>query len=875
VESLSTAERQDVNESVKSVSIILVHSGDAAMLETCLVSIAKQKLPPVEVLVLTDAPGPIVDLPSMQHPGVKLINFENHTAWYARAKNLAIRLSEGRFIYFMTSRHNLHPDCLHELTRQICVSPTPAICYSSFEFANKALAGIRWGIGFNQYHLLNNHLIGEACLILKSDVLQARVFFNEDIINGVEDWEFHVRLANNGFQFSHVQKVLYRCSAEEPGAFPPDPQWHKQASTIIRNCNPDIYNYRNLLRTKREFAPGLTIPPDTMSGKSVAEFIERQSYRDWSAISTSGIAPYRLEVCGHTFLDLLPPEALETAVLVMETDPGTGTCIITINEEKVLQIVRQTDPANLYRYGNDIKKISFGVDKASTSGSAGYSDKTGQDISMVTRSGVEVTRHVFSKMAGKIIGSRARSVCINKYNRVYEFIHSKEFHAFRVRLASSVSPWLQSIFDRLVYPLCLARMPVIKTSQDWVNYYSGVLKLPCYLQEPDADSRLNLMIATSRLEHGGVEKILIDLIEGLDKQRFNIILVTTSLSSHPWADRVRKAGGRVYNLDRVASPGVITHLIQNFAIMKMIDSVFIMHSLPAYMAVRHLRRELPQIRIYDRNEVCEGADDFPHCSINVGGASVDLRTVGHKQLATYMASISQGAVDDYRVIYYGPPVMSVDANAVSLRKLCNINDENPVVLFAGRFTQQKRPEIFVEVANSVLQQAGDQKVHFAMLGNGELFETTRDLIVKLGLQSNIHLLGARNDAQALLAQATLLLMPSEYEGLALVSYEAMALGVPQVFADVNGQSELVDEKTGILVQNGSGEIDRYAEACMTLLNDEQRRLKMGAAGTRRIKEYFSYDTFVTSYSTLFGCEADWYDGTHVKNNKHIIEASAP
>ena len=48
-----------------------------------------------------------------------------------------------------------------------------------------------------------------------------------------------------------------------------------------------------------------------------------------------------------------------------------------------------------------------------------------------------------------------------------------------------------------------------------------------------------------------------------------------------------------------------------------------------------------------------------------------------------------------------------------------------------------------------------------------------------------------------MSQATLLLMPSEYEGLALVSYEAMAVGLPQIFSRVNGQEELITPDTGI------------------------------------------------------------------------------
>ena len=102
-----------------------------------------------------------------------------------------------------------------------------------------------------------------------------------------------------------------------------------------------------------------------------------------------------------------------------------------------------------------------------------------------------------------------------------------------------------------------------------------------------------------------------------------------------------------------------------------------------------------------------------------------------------------------------------------------------------------------------------------------------------------------------MADATVLMMPSAYEGLALVSYEAMALGIPQIFANVGGQSELITPETGILIDNGPGEETRYAQACLELLSDPGQRARMAAAGKERIRAHFAAEYAVKQYAEIF------------------------
>ena len=847
-----------MNDAGTRISIVLSHTGDDKLLSRCLASIVNQTITPVQILLVTDRPGTGQDIPVRGGVKFDVVECEQTPTWLAWGKSRAIEMCEGDLIYFMVTNHELGQNCLYELSKRICVIKGPAVAYSSFAFANGALSGMKWGFEFNNYHILNRHLVGEGYLVGKCS-FQGNAFpFNENIINGAEDWDLHIRLSKAGFQFLFCPDVQYLYSRHKSTVFPPAQDWYRQAADMIIKHNPDVYSYRNLSTTKLAYAPGLRVICDNSNRHLLIRFMKEQSFIDWSMEGVACSAPYRMEMEECSLLDQLPHEAVESAVLYLETASGFSICSITYAGKAVLRVKRVINGKNLYQYGDQKAEIDLAYDTKPLPVQGISTDRGRLPQISPAKSGMDLLRGRFSKYSGRVLGNRISNYLIRIYDMLHEYNHSMEFHALRTRLDSTSLLGVQKIFDHIVYTLCLSPLPVIKNGTDWMNYYSGTLQNPCLLVEKEAETRINLMMVTSRLEYGGVENILVNLVAGLDKARFNIILLTTSGSTHPWAGLARKAGARVYHIDRMVPEHAMPELIAKLTRIKKINCVFIMHSLAAYYAAEHIKKNNPAVQIIDRNEVREGSSDFPHCSIQIGRSFLDCRTVGHYRLAEYMTEISRNPVEDYKVIYYGISMDITRTDDASLRNLCGAGMDDPVVLFVGRLTPQKRPEIFVQIAKAVIMLTGASSLHFALVGDGKLYDTTCRLIVENNLQHNVHLLGARLDARDLLAQATLLLMPSEYEGLALVSYEAMALGVPQIFADVNGQAELISDDTGILIRNGKGEIDRYAEACIALLENGDRRKTMGSAGRARISKLFNHEHFLNQYIDLFSHNADFH-----------------
>jgi glycogen synthase len=117
--------------------------------------------------------------------------------------------------------------------------------------------------------------------------------------------------------------------------------------------------------------------------------------------------------------------------------------------------------------------------------------------------------------------------------------------------------------------------------------------------------------------------------------------------------------------------------------------------------------------------------------------------------------------------------------------------DEKTVLFIGRLTRQKGPEMFLEIASKVLEKNPD--VRFVMAGTGDYFQKLLEQSSYREIGHRFHLTGFLNSEKLkhLLSFADVYCMPSVSEPFGLSAVEAVQFGVPCVISKQSGVAEVL------------------------------------------------------------------------------------
>lgn len=177
-------------------------------------------------------------------------------------------------------------------------------------------------------------------------------------------------------------------------------------------------------------------------------------------------------------------------------------------------------------------------------------------------------------------------------------------------------------------------------------------------------------------------------------------------------------------------------------------------------------------------------------------------------------------------------------------------DGTVVGIAAGRIHRAKGYDVLIEA----LGQA-DSRITIKVAGAGPVvhggLSSVQELEIaaeKAGVADRIEFLGARDDIDALMADADFHVLPSRWEGLPGVLVEAMAMGLPSVASAAGGVSEaLVDGETGFLAEPGDPE--SLAECLNRIVTSD--RAALGAAARRRAIESFSVESMTHHWENFY------------------------
>jgi sugar transferase (PEP-CTERM/EpsH1 system associated) len=170
----------------------------------------------------------------------------------------------------------------------------------------------------------------------------------------------------------------------------------------------------------------------------------------------------------------------------------------------------------------------------------------------------------------------------------------------------------------------------------------------------------------------------------------------------------------------------------------------------------------------------------------------------------------------------------------------------------GRAVPVKNQVMLIQAVELLLKQQPDlkNKLRLIIVGDGELLPKLRAYIDENQLQENIKLLGERHDVYEILKTIDLFVLPSLAEGIALTLLEAMASGLPIIATNVGGNPELITSgENGQLVP--SQNVELLATAILSYLTDFSGCKKQGVISRKKVETNFSLHAMAQSYLTVY------------------------
>jgi len=378
-----------------------------------------------------------------------------------------------------------------------------------------------------------------------------------------------------------------------------------------------------------------------------------------------------------------------------------------------------------------------------------------------------------------------------------------------------------------------------KVLNPWVNLYRAA----------SAEAKPAILFAMPFVTVGGAETLLATLAQGFAAEGYQIVLTTTlplppSMRDHK--EVFEPVTSCIYDLPALFDgPGrwkdFFWYLLEtkNIQLILLAGSEYVYHLLP------ELRARFPQVRVMDQL-----FNDAVHVYNNRRYAEfIDRTIVPSADLATSLAQNRGASAASVRVIGHG---IDIQASLPCLPPTGRVAPPPPpkqegqfIVSFFGRFSSEKAPRTFVEIANRLKRDPG---IRFYMTGEGPERAAVLKLIERRRLTDRIYAPGFVPDVRPLIEQSDVVVLPSTIDGMPLVVLEAQTLGKPVVASRVGSLAAMVaDGVTGFLCD--PGDIDMFCERIRRLRQQAELRREMGERARIHAAAAFGADRMLAEYRT--------------------------
>ena len=381
--------------------------------------------------------------------------------------------------------------------------------------------------------------------------------------------------------------------------------------------------------------------------------------------------------------------------------------------------------------------------------------------------------------------------------------------------------------------------------------------------------KLRILYTVNRMDVGGSQTHLLQVLRLLDRRRFEPMLCCLS-GKGALLETATDTGTTVVSvgLGGLKSPAALGALIRLTRFMRreridVVHNYLLRANLVGTLAARAAR--IPVTLTSKRG--CHERRGLELASARLSNRLADCVTTNANAVRLFVHDNEGCPLEKMVVIPSGidtdrfAPLALADA-----KQRLGLAADRPVVGIVTRMRVRKGVEEFVRAMAAVRERIPAASA--VVVGELSLDEALGGLVRELGLDGHLHVLGPRSDMPEVLSAFDLFVLSSHDEGMSNAILEAMAMEKPVVATDVGGTGEVVQHgRTGWLVpaKNPAALADAIAQM---LSAPRETVATMGRRGRAAVVERFSAHAMVRQMEDLY---------THLLQTRGLIDhpAGAP
>ena len=367
------------------------------------------------------------------------------------------------------------------------------------------------------------------------------------------------------------------------------------------------------------------------------------------------------------------------------------------------------------------------------------------------------------------------------------------------------------------------------------------------------EQKIKLVIAINDFRIGGAQKLVADIVRRIDTHKFELCLITLSQkeaekSFYEELDgsvRVEKINFKgftdisawrvLYKTLKDLRPDVVcSNLFFSNTVLRVLKPLF------SYKVI------IVEHNVYLHKPFSQRTIDWllSHLSYQIVGVSKQVRdyTSKSEHISEEKFTVIQNGVD--RELY---AQSAKETNLNEFKRSLGLEIADKVVLSVGQLINQKNHSLLIQAFSEFQKDHPHHKL--VIIGEGSLRNKLETKITERGLTGKVLLMGIRKDVASFYAIADFFVLPSLFEGFALVCIEAMATGLPVIATKVAGPNEYVKPgMNGLFTEFDPFDLQKQMSHLADLPAPLRETL---AAGARITAAQYDISHTVNAYENLF------------------------